>query len=126
MAAVHRWVDDADNRVGFSMDVEAAASYADETFTIGSPPFGSQIELTWLGDGTALADIDRDFYSFYGRLAEEAQFISRAVGEDALRYEVLVGTQQHGHRVTFVITGARARAVVKSYLSLRRPDAKRP
>ncbi len=109
----------------FSIDVDAAADWEKQLFRLTSAPYNDneteelRFELEWIGEGTALADIDRDFYRLYGRVAEECQFISRSVTSGAVVYEVLVGTAAHGHYAVFHITGARVRAVVESYLKLR-------
>ena len=120
--AVHRktW---ADATIAFSMDVDAAADWEKHLFRLTSAPFDEteelRFELEWIGEGTALADIDRDFYRLYGRVAEECQFISRSVTSRGVVYEVLVGTAEHGHDAQFHITGGRAAAVVQSYLKIR-------
>ena len=105
------------DQVGFHMDVDAALSAESACFrwdfqppdTIKSMVF----EIEWIGDGDTLSDINRDFYRVCGRFTETAQFISRSVEADQIRYDVVIGDAAHGHIATFKVVGETAAGVAR-------------
>lgn len=119
----------SDYDIGFSMDVDAAAYWDKDRFKLLSAPRAegepAVFRLDWIGEGTTLSDVQRDFYRLYGRFAEEAQFISQTVGPAEVTFDVLVGTPEHGHRAEFVVTGPRVAVVASGYLKLREENRRR-
>ena len=114
------WIEES---VGFSMEVDAAADWPPRSFRITSDPTKFPetlpLKLEWLGGGDTLRDLEADFFRFYGRFAEEAQFISRKIDGSNIVYDVIVGTRTHGHRATFRIGGPSVARVIASYERVR-------
>jgi len=111
------------DQTGFHMDVDAAlwAEAAcfkwdfDPADTVKSMVF----EIEWIGEGSTASDINRDFYRVCGRFTEDAQFIGRIVEGDHIRYDVVVGSDTHGHIATFKVIGERAGGVARRYADNR-------
>jgi hypothetical protein len=115
VAARPDWFEE--DQVGFHMDVDAALSAEAASFNWDFKPADTVktmvFEIEWIGEGTTLSDIDRDFYRVCGRFAEQSQFISRVVASHHIRYEVVTGNSSHGHVATFKVGGERAGAIAK-------------
>jgi hypothetical protein len=120
---IARQTDWLEESVGFSMDVDAAADWPPRSFRITSDPAKfpetMPLDLEWLGVGDALRDVEADFFRFYGRFAEEAQFINRKIEGSNIVYEVILGTRRHGHRAAFRIGGPNVARVIASYERVR-------
>src|SRR5687768_6755450 len=84
-----------DEQTGFHIDVDGALASESEAFRRSFEPADTVsslvFEIEWIGEGSALADVDRDFFRLYGRFAEEAQYIRRAIETAAVVYHVTLG-----------------------------------
>lgn len=104
---------------GFHMDVDAGLSFEEQSFRWDFQPADTVetlvFEIEWIGEGSSLSDIDRDFFRLCGRFAEKSQYISRAVERDHVVYDLVVGTGEHGHFARFRVVGPRAARVAESY-----------
>ena len=97
-----------DEQTGFHMDVDAALASETEAFRWSPEPADMSslvFEIEWIGEGTTLSDVDRDFFRVYGRFAEEAQYVRRAIETKAVVYYVTLGDENHGHRAAFRLIG---------------------
>ena len=121
LAKTAEWT--AEDHTGFHMDVDAALSSESDCFRWDFEPQDTIETLTfdieWIGAGSALSDIDRDFFRVCGRFAEMLQFISRRVEPDHVVYDVTAGTETHGHVAKFRVVGPRAAQVTRNYAKLR-------
>lgn len=75
-------------------------------------------EAEWLGEGTSMQDVYRDFFAAYGLFAERSQFIERACEENTIVFRVAVGNtgqRAHGHFVEIRLVGERIAEVLGSY-----------
>lgn len=126
-AAIARASEWLEEPLGFSMDVDHAVYTESKAFKMMTPGRAQTreamvFELEWLGQGDALADVDADFFRMYGKVAEDAQFVSRKTEGQVILYEVTVGGAGHGHRATFRITGGRVARVIARYDQIMREN----
>jgi hypothetical protein len=114
----------AEDDVGFHMEVDAALASEQASFRWDFQPVDTVetlvFEIEWVGEGSSLSDIDRDFYRLCGRFAERSQYISRVVERDHVVYDLVAGNGEHGHFASFRVVGPRAEKVVLSYAKLDR------
>lgn len=119
----HGWADDT---VGFHMDVDAGLASERGSFRWDFQPADTVetlvFDIEWIGEGSSLSDIDRDFFRLCGRFAERSQYISRIVERDHVVYELVAGTAEHGHFARFRVVGPRAAGVAESYTKLVRAN----
>ena len=125
-ASAHAGWSSSEDQVGFHMDVDAALSTEASSFRWDFEPADTTtslvFEIEWIGEGTTISDIDRDFYRVCGRFTEESQYISRTIEADHVVYDVVAGTEKHGHVAKFKITGNRAATVTAKYAALVRAN----
>jgi len=118
-----------EDQVGFHMDVDAALSYEEACFRWDFAPADTMtttvFELEWIGEGTTVSDIDRDFCRVCGRFAERSQYISKVVARDHVVYDLVAGDLEHGHVAKFKIIGPRAAKVAESYAKVVRDNRTR-
>lgn len=76
------------------------------------------LELEWLGDGTVLEDLSRDFFRFYAEFAEESQFVRRTIEEHAVLFEVVSGNTSdcpHIHLFQIRMVGDQVSRMLEEY-----------
>ncbi len=72
-------------------------------------------EADWLGEGTSMQDVSRDFFAAYGLFAERSQFIELPCEEGTIVFRVAVGNagqRAHGHFVKIRLVGERVARVL--------------
>lgn len=117
----------AEDDVGFHMDVDAALASEQESFRWDFQPVDTVerlvFEIEWIGEGSSLSDINRDFFRLCGRFAETSQYISSVVERDHVVYDLVTGNGEHGHFARFRVVGPRAKRVAESYAKLGTKDS---
>lgn len=73
-------------------------------------------EAEWLGEGTSMQDVSRDFFAAYGLFAEQSQFIECTCQQDAIVFRIAsgrTGSHAHGHLVEIRLVGKQVDRVLE-------------